>query len=65
MPQNKEGLGYLIVEPACEVNENDTREKKDGNENTSMGDDEKIEAHSDEGSFAEEDWNEPDQKDVP
>ena len=65
MPQNKEGLEYLIVELACEMNENDTREKKDVNENRSMGDDEKIEAQPDEGSFADEDWNEPDQSDVP
>ena len=60
MPHNMKGLEYLIVEPACDVNEKGTREKNDGNENTSMGDNEKIEVHSDGGSFAEEDWCEPD-----
>ena len=33
VPQNMEGLEYLLVDPACEVNENGTREKNDGNEN--------------------------------
>ena len=32
VPQNMEGLEYLLVEPACEVNEKGTREKNDGNE---------------------------------
>ena len=45
MFQNMQGLDYLIVEPACEVNEKGTREKNDGNEKTSMGDNEKIEVH--------------------
>ena len=31
VPQNMEGLEYLLVEPACEVNEKGTREKNDGN----------------------------------
>ena len=65
MFQNMQGLDYLIVEPACEVNEKGTREKNDGNEKTSMGDNEKIEVHSDESSFAEEDRVEPDQNEVP
>ena len=65
MPQNMEGLGYLIVEPACEVNERGTREKNDGNENMSMDDNENTEVNSDEDSFAEEDWNEPEQNEVP
>ena len=38
VPQNMEGLEYLIVEPACEVNEKGTRENNNDNENTSMGD---------------------------
>ena len=57
VPQNMEGLEYLLVEPACEVNEKGTREKNDGNE--------KIEVDSDEGSFVEEDWNDPEQNEVP
>ena len=41
VPQNMEGIEYLLVEPACEVNEKGTREKNDGNENMSMDDNEK------------------------
>ena len=58
--QNMEGLQYLLVEPACEVNEKGTREKRDGNEDVSMDDNDKIEAGSDAESFAEEDWNDQD-----
>ena len=58
-------IEYLQVEPACEVNEKCTREKTDGNENVSMDDNEKIEVDSDEGSFAEEDWIDPEQNEVP
>ena len=65
VPQNMEGLEYLLVEPACEVNEKGTREKNDGNEDVSMDDNEKIEAGSDAESFAEEDWNDPEQDEVP
>ena len=32
VPQNMEGLEYLLVEPACEVNEKGTRDKNDSNE---------------------------------
>ena len=63
--QNMEGLEYLLVEPACEVNERGTREKNDGNKKVSMEDSEKIEVNSDEGSFVEEDWNDPEQNEVP
>ena len=31
VPQNMEGLDYLMVESACEVNEKGSREKNDGN----------------------------------
>ena len=65
VPQNMEGLEYLLVEPACEVNQKDTREKNDGNEDVSMDDNEKIDVDSDERSFAEEDWNDPEQKELP
>ena len=54
-----------MVEPACEVNEKGTREKNDGNEDVSMDDNEKIDADSDARSFAEEDWNDPEQSEVP
>ena len=63
--QNIEELEYLLVEPALEVNEKGTREKNDGNENMSMDDNEKLEEGSHEGPFVEEDWNEPEQNEVP
>ena len=65
VPQNMEGLEYLLVEPACEVNEKGTREKNNGNEDVSMGDNEKIEAGSDAESFEEKDRNDPEQDEVP
>ena len=65
VPQNMEGLEYLLVEPACEVNEKGTREKNDGNEDLSLDDNEKIEADSGAESFAEEDWKDPEQDEVP
>ena len=46
VPQNLEGLEYLLVEPACEVNKKGTREKNDDNEDLSLDDNEKIEADS-------------------
>ena len=49
-----EGIEYLLVEPACEVNEKGTREKNDGNEDLSLDDNEKIEADSEAESFVEE-----------
>ena len=64
VPQNMEGLEYLLVEPACEVNEKGTREKIDGNEDVSMDDKEKTKAVSDAESFVEEDWNYPEQNGV-
>ena len=65
VPQNMEGLEYLLVEPACEVNEKGTREKNDGNEGLSLDDNEKIEVDSEAESFVEEDWNDPEQDEVP
>ena len=46
IPKDMEGLEYLLVEPACEVNEKGTRDKNDGNENLSLDDNEKIDADS-------------------
>ena len=65
VPQNMEGLECLLVEPACEVNEKGTKENNDGNEDVSMDDNEKIDVDSDGGSFAEEDWIDPEQNEVP
>ena len=65
VPQNMEGLEYLLVEPACEVNEKGTRLNNDGNKDVSMDDNEKKDADSNTGSFAEEDWKNPEQNEVP
>ena len=65
IPQNMKGLEYLLVEPACEVNEKGTREKNDGNDNLSLDDNEKIEVESEAGSFVEEDSNDPEQSELP
>ena len=47
------------------MNEKGIREKNDGNENLSLDDNEKIEADSEAESFVEEDWNDPEQGEVP
>ena len=65
VPQNMEGLDHLLVEPACELNIKGTRLKNDGNKDVSMDDNEKIDEDSNTGSFAEEDWNDPEQNEVP
>ena len=65
IPKDMDGLEYLVVEPACEVNEKGTREKNEGNENLSLDDNEKIGGESDAGSFVEEDWNDREQDEVP
>ena len=65
VPQNMEGLEYLLVEPACEVNEKGTRDQNDSNEDLSLDDNEKIEADSEAESFVEDDWNDPEQDEVP
>ena len=65
VPQSMEGLEYLIMEPACEVNKKSTTEENDGNGNMSIGEVEKVEVNLYENSFAEEDCNEPGQKEVP
>ena len=53
------------MEPACEVIEKGTREKNGGNEDLSLDDNEKIESDSEAESFVEEDWNDPEQDEVP
>ena len=65
IPKDMEGLEYLLVEPACEVNGKSTRDKNDGNENLSLDDNETIDADSEAESFLEEDWNDPEQGEVP
>ena len=47
------------------MNEKRTREKNDGDDGVSMDENEKTDANSDAGSFAEENWNDPEQSEVP
>ena len=62
-----------MMDPACEVNEKDTREKNDGNEVVEEGSNspldldpnEVIEADEETLPYAEEDWQDPEQKEVP
>ena len=42
--QNMNGLEYLLVEPACEINVKGTMKKNDGNKNMSMDDNERTRA---------------------
>ena len=64
---------YRMMDPACEVNEKGTREKNDGNEvveegtNTPLDLDpnEVIEADDETLPYAEEDWQDPEQTEVP
>ena len=64
---------YLIMDPACEVNEKGTREKNDGNEVVEEGTNtpldlhlnEVIEADDESLPYAEEDWQDPEQMEVP
>ena len=64
---------YLMMDPVCEVNEKGTREKNDGNEvkeeetNTPMDLDpnEVIEADDETLPYVEEDWQDPEQTEVP
>ena len=63
---------YLMIDTACEVNEKGTREKKDGNEVLEEGtnppldlnSNEIIEADQETLPFAEEDWQDPEQREV-
>ena len=62
-----------MMDPACEVNEKGTREKNDGNEVIEEGTskpldldpNEAIEADDETLPYAEEDWQDPEQKEVP
>ena len=64
---------YLMMDPACEVNEKGTREKNDGNEVVEEGTsppldldlNEVIEADEETLPYAEEDWQDPEQMEVP
>ena len=60
---------YLMMDPACEVNEKGTRQKIDGNEVIEEGTiapldvdpNEVIEADDETLPYAEEDWQDPEQ----
>ena len=73
IPADMEEGDYLMMDPACEVNEKGTREKNDGNEvveegtNTPLDLDpnEVIEADDETLPSAEEDWQDPEQTEVP
>ena len=64
---------YLMMDPACEVNEKGTREKNDGNEVIEEGTNapldldpnEVIGADDETLPYAEEDWQDPEQMEVP
>ena len=73
IPADLEEGGYLMMDPACEVNEKGTREKNDGNEVVEEGTDtpldldpnEVIGADDETLPYAEEDWQDPEQTEVP
>ena len=73
IPADMEEGDYLMMNPACEVNEKGTREKNDGNEVVEEGTDtpldldpnEVIEADDETLPYAEEDWQDPEQIEVP
>ena len=69
IPADMEEGNYIMMNPACEVNEKGTREKNDGNEVLEEGTDlpldldsnEVIEADDETLPYAEEDWQDPKQ----
>ena len=73
IPADMEEGDYLMMDPACEVNEKGTREKNDGNEVVEEGTDtpldldpnEQIEADDETLRYSEEDWQDPEQTEVP
>ena len=73
IPADMEEGDYLMMDPACEVNEKGTREKNDGNEVMEEGTDtpldlgpnEVIEADDETLPYVEEDWQDPEQIEVP
>ena len=73
IPADMEEGDYLMMDPACEVNEKGTREKNDGNEVVKEGasppldldPNEVIEADEETLPYAEEDWQDPEQMEVP
>ena len=73
IPADMEEGDYLMMDPACEINEKGTREKNDGNEVVEEGTDtpldldpnEQIEADDETLPYAEEDWQDSEQTEIP
>ena len=73
IPADMEDGDYLMMDPVCEVNEKGTREKNDGNEVVEEGTsprldldpNEVIEADEETLTYAEEDCQDPEQREVP
>ena len=73
IPGDMEEGNYLMMDPACELNEKDTREKYDGNEALEEGtsppldldSNEIIEADEETLPYAENNWENPEQIEVP
>ena len=62
---------YLIVDPSCEMNERGTRDKNDGNEVVDNCDlpldlelTERVEVDDETPSYAEDDWDCPEQTEI-
>ena len=55
IPADMEEGDYLMMDPACEVNEKGTREMNDGKEVIEEADDETL-------PYAEEEWQDPEQR---
>ena len=71
IPADMQEGDYLIVDPACEVNERGTRDKKDGNEVVDDCDlpldlelTERVEIDDETLPYAEEDWDCPEQTEI-
>ena len=69
IPADMEEGDYLMMDPACEVNEKGTREKNDGNEVVEEGTNTPVDldpnADDETLPYAEEDWQDPEQMEVP
>ena len=73
IPADMEEGDYIMMDPACEINEKGTREKNDGNEVIEEGTstpldldpNDVIEADDETLPYAEEDWQDPEQREVP
>ena len=73
IPEDMEEGDYLMMDPACEVNEKGTRGKNDGNEVIQEGTspllnldpNEIFEADEENLPYAKEDWHDPEQIEVP